>query len=731
MNRSKRLLFLAVISGLCNTVAAQSSPPAESRRWALLVGCTRYPSLSNDRWLRGPANDVRLMRSLLIHEFGFPDDAGAIVTLAEGDDTDRPIRDNIKRGLEHLAEIAASGDQVVVFLSGHGSQQPDQAPVDEDDGFDETFLPADIGRWDGSKMTVENAIVDDELSVWLDAICRKGARVWLIADSCSSGTLIRGLGHSIPRWVPPSELIPKEILEKEAETATKLSAGSVEDLSRLQGLVSLCAAPPGESTFEDPLPGPGGPYSGRLTYTLVQVLKEPHPPLTYWELARRIRLRYDARQWDQPTPMLEGRDGERERLVLGEKDAHPCRFELVRGDRGQLQLKAGALHGLTAGTILAVKGTGPDDVPGHVRILPNGLGSLESEVGSCTPDGTAAPDDLTVPAFCRVAFLDYSDLRVRVAVDRDFGAVESPQARGLEKLAARELAQLDSSLHEAASLKSQGESIMTPVGDPAGADWLIRATSSAANRVGLVHATGSSRGHRPKDALGPFDASPSEIEKRVLQIARVRNLLKVTSVPNELLGQAEPESQLEVEVRRMKDREDEEGEAVRFDSDLTFHVGEIAGFAVKNAGKTPLDVTMLWIDGNYGISPVFPHPKLAGLDNRIQPGDRLLRRVRINELGLGREHLVVIAVAPREHEERADFGFLANRTFAEAVRGLRERGGAGGASRSLDSPLGQLMQRALFARGETRGLGTVDARDYSARVLSITSRPKVRDAHDN
>ena len=56
----------------------------------VLVGCTSYESLSQSRWLRGPANDVALMRSLLMEEFGFAGEA--IVTLAEGPETDRPSR---------------------------------------------------------------------------------------------------------------------------------------------------------------------------------------------------------------------------------------------------------------------------------------------------------------------------------------------------------------------------------------------------------------------------------------------------------------------------------------------------------------------------------------------------------------------------------------------------------------------------------------------------------------
>src|SRR5262245_16942930 len=56
-----------------------ASPP---RRFALLVGCTKYDNLDERYWLRGPANDVKLFRSLLIDKFKF--DPQSMVTLAEG-----------------------------------------------------------------------------------------------------------------------------------------------------------------------------------------------------------------------------------------------------------------------------------------------------------------------------------------------------------------------------------------------------------------------------------------------------------------------------------------------------------------------------------------------------------------------------------------------------------------------------------------------------------------------
>ena len=572
---------------------------------------------------------------------------------------------NIQREFRHLAEASSAGDQVVVFLSGHGSQQPDQAPFDEDDRLDEIFLPCDIGYWNGKKMTVENAIIDDELNVWLEAICRKGAKVWLIADSCCSGTMIRGRGRSIPRWIPPGELIPKEVLDKETARAERSGHTMVEDLGRLDGLVSLCAAPPDEATFEDPLPGSGSPYYGRLTFTLVQILKGPHPPLTYWEVARRISFQYDASQWYHPSPMLEGHQQERDCLVLGEQDRNPCRFELTHNVRGQFKLKAGALHGLTVGTILAVKAPLSDDVTGHVQIVASGLGSLESEVEPCTAAGQAVRVDLPIPGFCRVTFLEYGDLRVKVAVDRDAGLVESTEKAIAKKLDTHGLARLEAALRQAASRQDGSESVVMHVQDPSEAEWLVRATGPAADRAVLIPATAWASGQHPPEVLGPFDARPEEIADRVFRIARVRNLLRITSAPTELLNPVESTPRLDVEILRMKDDTDRVGEHVRLDPCMSFRVGDIIGLRIKNLGPTPLDVTMLWIDGNFGITAVFPNPEKPGQDNRVRPGEPLLRRFEIVDKGLGHEHVVVIAIAPRQLEDFADFSFLADPQIAD------------------------------------------------------------------
>lgn len=118
--------------------------PAGAVSRALLVGVSEYPSLDEDSQLRGPVNDVQLMREVLLRR-GF--DADRIRTLADGvKGAALPTRAAILSALEVLVAEASEGDLIYLHLSGHGSRQS-QGRNDEDhepDGLDEIFLPRPI-----------------------------------------------------------------------------------------------------------------------------------------------------------------------------------------------------------------------------------------------------------------------------------------------------------------------------------------------------------------------------------------------------------------------------------------------------------------------------------------------------------------------------------------------------------------------------------------------------------
>jgi hypothetical protein len=75
-----------------------------------------------------------------------------------------------------LSDVAGPGDHVVVLLAGHGSQQAaDPDPTDaEPDGLDEIFLPADAMAGISQLAAWANAIVDDDIRQWVNAIRKQG-----------------------------------------------------------------------------------------------------------------------------------------------------------------------------------------------------------------------------------------------------------------------------------------------------------------------------------------------------------------------------------------------------------------------------------------------------------------------------------------------------------------------------------------------------------------------------
>ena len=100
---------------------------------------------------------------------------------------------------------AAPGDLVVFYFSGHGSQQPDRNG-DEQGGFDEVFLPYDVGKWGDNG--IENALIDDELNARIERVLEKGADFFGVIDACHSATGFRDLDDLDVRQreVDPAEL---------------------------------------------------------------------------------------------------------------------------------------------------------------------------------------------------------------------------------------------------------------------------------------------------------------------------------------------------------------------------------------------------------------------------------------------------------------------------------------------------------------------------------------------
>lgn len=690
-----------------NAVAANSNP----RLRALLVGCTKYDHLDTSAWLRGPVNDVAMFGELLTQRFGCPADQIRSLTEGKGE-ANRPTKANIVRELKQLANAAKEGDQVIVLLSGHGSQQPNDNPDDpndpEPDGLDEIFCPADVGGEidpDAEKPVVPNALSDDELRVLLGGLEDSGAFVWVIIDACHSGSATRGT--EVYRQLAPETFLPANVLKKSRASVRSQTRGAkqvVDDLDRPRTsgkFVAIYAAQPHEPTIELPLPtdDDDANWRGLLTFTLAKVLLESTGNLTYRELVQRIHSHYlhDLGRLG-PTPLIEGSGIDQ--IVLGDEEA-AGRSQLIISQRAgpDWVLNGGRLQGLTKGTILEV--FPPPGAPDEEKRI----GYLEIHAAQITEasarpvehDGTPVNPELPLGARCRPVQMNYGNLAIRVAIHADEGAV--PDAAAITGW-----------------IRTMRENqLALEIADkPDRADWIIRSSSG----VRLIPAAGWNEGEEDVDfASGPADETAEAwLRDRLKRISRVHRVLKVCGVTqNEaqrgLLGDLLGTARCNVLVQLQ--RVDPETQALSpvdwAKAGLTLANGDIVVLNVKNIGKERIDFSVLFLDSRFGITPMFPSPGTVA-DNRLNPGaSHVVGPMRVQSDSLGIEHLVVIATVARG--QPSDFSWLGQDSIEQAQRATRGTGAAA-------TPIDDLLQDVLFSGGRVRGISMVESDGVRMKVVS-------------
>ena len=102
-------------------------------------------------------------------------------------------------------------------------------------------------------------------------------------------------------------------------------------------------------------------------------------------------------------------------------------------------------------------------------------------------------------------------------------------------------------------------------------------------------------------------------------------------------------------------------------------------------------------------------------DNRLDPRQsKTIGPMRIEEGTIGLEHLV--AVAAKVVGQPIDFTWLAQESLEQAP-GTRSAAGGGN-----DTPVGTLLEQALFATGNTRGVSRNDMNAVTFRVVSWQTR---------
>ena len=668
--------------------------------YAVLVGVGRYEHLLEKHQLEGPPNDVRFIRDYLT-EAGFR--AENVVTLAD-EEGDAPTRVNILAALRRLADRLQPEDFVLVYLAGHGSQQPD-TDGDEADGRDEIFLPADTKSWDDAIGVVQNAIADDEISGIVDGYRDRGADVWVVIDSCSSGTMTRGLGEERVRTrnVEPSELgVPGIGATGAAGTANELAAGFGDRMRsavapNAGALVQFFAARATEKTPEYPVETDGETgdeeVRGLFTHTLVELLYR-HQGLSYAELAQGVVARYRSIPHTSSTPQFYGSMNE---PVFGGLERSEA-FE-ARPVDGQDLLKterAGTLRGFGQGATVAVFAHSGDDT----AIATGDVSRAKATEAWIVPKWG---EGVTPPARFRAVYLRLLeaayDPTVRVSsVDLRSQADAHATRRILERLEENgdmpfvEFAHEDPDsdffaavFDEKFHLLRRGQTLpcdVRPPGAEAGGDC-------------------------EREAETFFESSSAGAGSLIRKAAKATNLVR-------LQGASRMGGGLEFNVEVLRSRRDGssplEGEDYLSQEEVggVLRDGDVVVVSNEDEPKDPWDVWFFWVDSQFGITSL----QRAGESVRILGRERLDRRpvAQVGVRTTGEESLVIIAEPVRD-------GIQPSYRFLEQERHeyVSTRGKAGGAS-----PLAALME-ALWASSEVRTRsGRMPSRGFEASVRVLT-----------
>ena len=174
-NRRVEVINLGTGTVLAGSAATRQNQDERRGGRALLIGIDRYRHVSP---LIGTVNDAHVMKAYVSSHLGFADRDVRMLLDAEA------TRENILGAIEEwLIDGTGEGDDVFLYYSGHGFQQPDEN-ADESDRLDETLVPVDV-TIDADGIP-RGMIADDEVAGLLAQL--PGRRVHVVIDACHSGT---------------------------------------------------------------------------------------------------------------------------------------------------------------------------------------------------------------------------------------------------------------------------------------------------------------------------------------------------------------------------------------------------------------------------------------------------------------------------------------------------------------------------------------------------------------
>lgn len=245
---------------------------------ALLMGINSYANFPS---LRGCLGDTFDLARQLVNWCGCKHEE---IRLLLNQDC---ASENIRLSIQLLAEESEFGDVPIIHYSGHGSQIKDKNG-DEEDQLDEIICPSDINFDDQ-----DTYITDDNLNELFKPFREKDIVPIVIMDCCHSGTNIRSINLSQPRYITPPDLYYQS--RYRTMKVKQIAADETRN-------ILLAACQPDETAAEAEL---DGELRGAFTYCLCRTIELHQGKLSYLELIEKTDQLMTYYGFPQ-TPCIEG-----------------------------------------------------------------------------------------------------------------------------------------------------------------------------------------------------------------------------------------------------------------------------------------------------------------------------------------------------------------------------------------------------------------------------------------
>lgn len=502
-----------------------------------------------------------------------------------------PTYENIVNAFKHLINSAQAGDQLYIHYSGHGGRSKTIFPeLKGTDGLDESLVPTDIGNSEARYLR------DIEMSHLLRTMSDKGLLVTLVLDSCHSGGATRGEAGAVVRGIEnidtregatDSLVAVRDVLIQSWQSLASARALSPSGwMPELKGYVLLAACKANELANEYPFDGTES--NGALTYWLFDALKQNGPGFTYRSLYNRIVAKVHSK-FVQQTPQIEG-EGNREvfgsRQVQSQYAVNVLKYDAAKK---RALLNTGRMQGVGKGAQFAIYPSTADLTKTEGRVA---LAELE-EVGSDNtwakitwPDGAVDIEEGFQAVLIGVAI----SMRAKVKLAEQKGLPkELDQASALKRVA-DEIGKEDNKWVRLSEGKEEADFQVAV--NPHGEYEIWDPNGSVVPNLRPVLRIANSK-------------NAAEVVQRLTHLTKYRNV--------KLIDNTDPASavskKLIVELGTAKLSDDGQsyvfGEAFGLRS-RPFSVDELLCIRVTNATAKPLNVTVLDLQPDWGISQVFP-----------------------------------------------------------------------------------------------------------------------------